>query len=394
MSVKKILVICLVLVGIVGIGLSGYFAYSMLFKKQESPPGVSTGIVLSIPAEIEESRFGFLSGSPEEAHQIIDYGGMWGRPHPGPFLWDAMQESNSSEISFTKTDEIVKGYQEQDIGLLITLWPFADWDQKQRDNAEEYAVSDDDEFLPRDDPFGPPDYLPKYRANPVDWAAYEEWVTAIVERYDGDGQNDMPGLKIPVKYWEVMNEPDLSLPDEFAGETGLKFYTQDGKSYAELLIKTSEYIKKADSGAQVLIAGAAGGDDRFLEFYRPVFENNDAVGAFDIANVHCISNDDYESFNVEPYKIFLESFGIDKPIWVTEAEAMVSTDSDINATQTLFSTRKALELGVKRIFYTRGKFIDQEGGKALDPKEGPVEITPEISGADPAEAYRIITGQE
>jgi hypothetical protein len=39
----------------------------------------------------------------------------------------------------------------------------------------------------------------------------EEWsvfVQALVERYDGDGYRDMPGLKYPIKCWEGWNEPN------------------------------------------------------------------------------------------------------------------------------------------------------------------------------------------
>lgn len=43
----------------------------------------------------------------------------------------------------------------------------------------------------------------------ADEAAYTAWVTAAVERYDGDGVDDMPGLLAPIRHWEVDNEPDL-----------------------------------------------------------------------------------------------------------------------------------------------------------------------------------------
>ncbi|MDO8886166.1 hypothetical protein, partial [Candidatus Oleimmundimicrobium sp.] len=199
---------------------------------------------------------------------------------------------------------------------------------------------------------------------------------------------------IPIKYWEVMNEPDLSGPEEEEGHERLDFYKQDAKAYQELLIKTSEAIRGADPEAKILIAGAAGGNDRFLNFYREVFENENVISAFDIANVHCISNDNYQSFNVELYKEMLQEFGINKPIWVTEAEAIISDDIDINATQVLQSTKKALELGAEKIFFTRYDFRGRFGGmKPPMPGGEPQDIKPEIDGSNPAEAYRKITGQ-
>jgi len=129
----------------------------------------------------------------------------------------------------------------------------------------------------------------------------------MVERYDGDGIDDMPNLRYPIKHWEVMNEPDLQ-PDETAR---LQFYRETANDYADLLIKTSQYIKQADSEAQVLIAGASGGNNDFLDFWRKVFNNKSVAASFDIANVHCISNDSYESYNVDPYLKMLTEFGLE-----------------------------------------------------------------------------------
>ncbi|MDO8885866.1 hypothetical protein, partial [Candidatus Oleimmundimicrobium sp.] len=296
---KSLIVAVLVVLGVVLVGGVGFFAYDKFFKEESSPEGISTGKTLSIPDEILNNRFGFLSGGPGEVSRIKDFGASWARPHPGPFLWDSMQKNKDDEISFAQTDTLVKEYQEAGIGVLVTLWPFADWDQKERSDYSSCAVSENDEFLPKGDFFEEMDYLPIYRCNPYDWEAYQKWVSALVERYDGDGVSDMPGLEIPIKYWEVMNEPDLAGPEEEEGRERLDFYKQDAKAYQELLIKTSEAIRGADPEAKILIAGAAGGNDRFLNFYREVFENEDVISAFDIANVHCISNDNYQSFNVE-----------------------------------------------------------------------------------------------
>ncbi len=39
--------------------------------------------------------------------------------------------------------------------------------------------------------------------------AYREYVAAVVERYDGDGVDDMPGLQRPVRWFQLGNENDL-----------------------------------------------------------------------------------------------------------------------------------------------------------------------------------------
>lgn len=340
---------------------------------------------LSLPTTILDNKFGFLSGGGQEAGLIKKLGASWVRPHPGPFLWERSQLSAKSQYDFTDTDKVVKNYQKEDLGILATIWPFATWDQKNRADADSCQVSNKDEFLVRDKRGEEIDYLPQYRCNPQDWQAYQQWVIALVERYDGDGTNDMSGLKYPIKHWEVMNEPDLNSIDE-----RLDFYKRGPEDYAQLLIKTAAAIGQADESAQILIAGAAGGDEDFLNFYRQVLAVSGAKEAFDIGNVHCITNGDYGSYNVQPYQEMLSNLGISKPIWVTEAQALLSTDQDINASQTYASTKKALELGAERIFYTHYEFNGGNNPPRLE-LSTPQTFEKNIDGDEAVKAFQIIT---
>lgn len=319
---------------------------------------------VSIPQKVLDHKFGWLGGgSEDDGSTISEYGGAWVRPHPGAFLWDAMQESQSSVIDFSGTDKEIKNFQSNNLGVLVTIWPFADWDQKTLANATECKVDESDEFLSSNDKKGRGDYLPLYRCNPNNWKAYQEWVTKIVERYDGDGKDDMPGLAMPVKHWEVMNEPDLQYNQSVSqSETvGLNFYKMGPLDYGELLKYSSKSIKSADSDAQVLIAGAAGGD-RFLDFYDTLLkEMPDIVDYFDIGNIHCISNDqNSHDFNVSEYKVLLSDHKIDKPIWVTEAEAFYTdnTTAEENFISTKNSVDGAIKSGAEKIFFTRYDFDD------------------------------------
>jgi len=54
-------------------------------------------------------------------------------------------------------------------------------------------------------------------------ALYEKWLTAVVERYDGDGKDDMKGLQFPVLHYEIGNEPDLE-KDPVSGIGNCIFY--------------------------------------------------------------------------------------------------------------------------------------------------------------------------
>lgn len=73
---------------------------------------------------------------------------------------------------------------------------------------------------------------------PSDVAKYQRWVRAVVERYDGDGVDDMPGLETPIKHWQVDNEPP-----------------RRREGYVDLVRITSQAVKKADPTAKVLIGG-------------------------------------------------------------------------------------------------------------------------------------------
>lgn len=144
-----------------------------------------------------------------------------------------------------------------------------------------------------------------------------------------------------------------------------------------------------DIDAQVLIAGAAGGSEKFLDFYQQVLADDAAKESFDIGNIHCISNDEYQNFNVVPYKKMLDKLGVSKPIWVTEAEAIISDDADVNATQTYESTKNALSAGVKKIFYTNYKFANQsDQPKPLETDN--VGVAQELSGKTNEEVYQFI----
>lgn len=86
--------------------------------------------------------------------------------------------------------------------------------------------------------FNPQAYIAGGGYAPSDEKAYSDWVSAVVERYDGDGKDDMPGLRHKVRYWQVDNEPRAERGD-----------------YARLVRVTSRAVKKADPSAKVLLSG-------------------------------------------------------------------------------------------------------------------------------------------
>lgn len=204
-----------------------------------------------------------------------------------------------------------KDGQAEDAYYLSIIWPYANWDQKTCHSGEKYLATG---HLKR----GGEDL---YMGAPCDMKAYGEFIGKVVERYDGDGVDDMPNLKTPVKYWEVLNEPSMQGGSLGGAGEDLKFFVGTSKEYFEILKTSYEAIKKADPDAKVLHAGMAGMHKNFVDFWTPIFE----LGAgkyFDIANIHSISTTEKtEDLFVIRFKRFLKKFGLeDKPIWVTEAQ--------------------------------------------------------------------------
>jgi hypothetical protein len=207
--------------------------------------------------------------------------------------------------------------------------------------------------------------------NTADWAAtngrrspikpeflddYVEYVTAVVERYDGDGIDDAPNGAV-VNYWEFYNEPDF---DTAFGEDG---WGRFGAQYAEMLEAVYEPIHDANPNAKVVFGGIAynlfsneGSGGLFARrFLQDVL---DAGGGefFDVMNFHyypfehnrTVWTETNASGLREKYadiKGKLEAAGVgDKPIMITElAWHSDSTNPDYPSTPT-YQARRVLEL--------------------------------------------------
>lgn len=302
-------------------------------KTKEELPAIGVPKPVSTPSSIESHCIGFLTGSEEEAETVKLAGGSMTRPHPGPFVWDFL-EPEKGVFDFTVTDKWVKKAQENNIAILATVFPFASWDQS-KCHAAECEVAEIDTFYPRQKE-GRSEGLPKSRCKPCSMDDYRAFLAKLVERYDGNGKDDMEGLQIPIKYWEISNEPEMK-------EEILTFFKGTAENYADILTQSYAEIKETCPGCKVLHAGAAGNSDFTISFWGKVF---DATKDFDIANTHFVKYGDKETLNVKAFKALLDSKGISKPIWATEAE--YENSADIAS-----SFEGALEAGASRVFFTR-----------------------------------------
>jgi len=299
---------------------------------------------VSIPESIEQNCIGFLTGTPQEIATIEMIGGGWTRPHPGPFAWGWI-ETSKDRFNFDEVDWWVKNAQNCNVAILATIWPYAEWDQQQC-HGQECEVTDEDIFYSKADNSG----IPTSRCAPCNFSNYKDFLSQLVERYDGDGTSDMPGLKIPIKYWEILNEPSMH-------GSSLTFYKGTQEEYVEIMKASSEAIKSSCLDCMVVQGGAAGISDDTLAYWEGIF-NLGGSDYFDVANVHYIKFGDLASLNVKDFKYLLQQRDIDKHIWVTEAK--FTSESEVEN-----AVKGALEAGASKIFFTTFKI-----GETGPPKPG------------------------
>jgi len=303
-------------------------------------------------ASYGDSPFGFhpanafIKGSADNGFtDASNIGIKWARQGLYVFWFIVQPDINLPDYDFTKYDEQWENVPE-DINILanIGIAPAALMrggseraDSSETEKAKEYFK--DGTFLPTNE------------------EKYVAFVHAAVERYDGDGIDDIPGLKNPVKYWQVGNEPPGGLAN-----------------YAEFLKLTYDAIKESCSDCKVLIGGVPGLPpastylSQFDSSYLLILEKAAELGkSFDIFDFHWYGNavGDYKGAE-EVYnhiKQKLNGLGIfPQEYWITEMGAYSGDPSgdakDVSTYQT--EAQQAadylkrfvfpLSIGIKKIF--------------------------------------------
>ncbi|MBF0432501.1 MAG: T9SS type A sorting domain-containing protein [Fibrobacteria bacterium] len=203
------------------------------------------------------------------------------------------------------------------------------------------------------------DYLSPGSYFPTDSVQYIRFVKKLIDRYNGDGINDMPGLITPIKYWQVGNEPNTRKTD-FAGLQRITFTA----------------AKEVDTSVSILLGGVPGfpGDyiKYFDETYEPMLTELDG-GYFDILDFHWYGTayGDYRLKDSKTGKDVLEhiqsslkshGYAENLPIWISEMGAYSGSPGNLLALNFLPQTERQqafdylkrhvypLARGVKKIF--------------------------------------------
>ena len=241
---------------------------------------------------VADSRFGDLTELRDERMRGKD--NQWVRPHPGPFIWNGI-EIEKGVFSWEAADKYVVYAQEHNQKTIATIWPHANWEQKSCKRKKARS------------PFGRK--FTKYLSKPCSMDNFKIFLTKLVDRYDGDGKNDMPGLTKPIKHWQIMNEPEFKM-----------FFKGKEDEFVEIFNFSSELIRSKQKDSVIVMAGAAGmfpENKRFWKSALPKIKNH-----FDIAAIHHITPPDGKCDKelwVDEFSSLLKNLDINKPIWVTEA---------------------------------------------------------------------------
>lgn len=246
--------------------------------------------------KFEQSHFGFFRAMG--SYPFVDELNVhWERPHPGPFIWGEI-EKDEGTYDWSAVDKYVTDAQSNSILLVATIWPYDNWDQEQ---CHEKLPNTRRLFS----------ILGDYRGKPCDPEAYKRFVKALVERYDGDGVDDTPGLKYPIKYWEVINEPEMM-------GTGTFFKGDPQTSdYLEVLQITHDAIKDTDPQAKVLNGGIAS----LFPIEKPFWETilgGPGAGDIDVLTIHSITLG--TDLQLPSLNALMNQLGLAQPVWVTEIQ--------------------------------------------------------------------------
>jgi hypothetical protein len=119
---------------------------------------------------------------------------------------------------------------------------------------------------------------------PEDLLGYLNWVTQIVERYDGDGVDDLPELGGKINVWEIDNEPDI----HYAGSLrNADTPFEPPSEYASIAKLTADAVHTADATATVVHGGIFNpGRAEGADYLRALWADPHFARVIDGVNLH------------------------------------------------------------------------------------------------------------
>ena len=265
----------------------------------------------------------------KDAEAAAAVGVRWVRGHTAVFPNHSYARYRSDrDATLERLDLWVRVTQDAGLEVLLMVSPWSG--NHTRDQTDAYVLRDEE--------------------------GYARYVQALVERYDGDGSDDMPGLARPIRHWEVDNEPDL----KNSGSPREDRFDPDGfctpAQYARVLSLTSAAIRAADPDALVLNGG----------LYRPMTDTGktylDALfalpevrAAIDVQSQHAYHSERTPR-RIDKAIVHARAVAPDLPLWITETNVPSDgkepwLDRTYQAEQVVLTYGTALARGIERVFW-------------------------------------------
>ncbi len=308
--------------------VSSRFDRSLMDRHMDSPFGFKDPNML---------RVDVLSWFDEYGEVMNDLGVYWMEPSAiWGFNWNLIQSRNADgslgAFDWERYDRLVRHVQSYNIHISAKI------------HAGEPASGE--HFTSRKN------VIP---ALPSDMVGYRAFVRAVVERYNGDGMNDMPGLKYPIKFWKIEDEVMAHI-----------YWRGTGADYAALLVEAYAVIKEVDPDAAVICSMVRGypglGDPRecMLSFYDAL-EKLGRGRCYDVMDQHWMVTDpdvpkhmQYRQIEelMKDVNATAASHGFEPaPFVALETAGLVTSDENL-ASDLIKRYIFALSCGVRQIFWS------------------------------------------
>jgi hypothetical protein len=197
-------------------------------------------------------------------------------------------------------------------------------------------------------------FTDSYTLSEAEQADYSAFVRAAVERYDGDGVSDMPGLTAPIRYWEIDNEPDLKNAPGLGRRARSGFSTPS--QFARVIVLTAAAIREADPTAKILQGGIGRpAQIHGYEYMQALFSSPDVREAVDILSFH-VYHRGPDVVNLESGIRRAQSVAKGKPVWLTEVSVpsvgkQMWISEEWQAEMVFRTAITALRLGTEKLFW-------------------------------------------
>lgn len=209
----------------------------------------------------------------------------WVNSTPGPFIWGDIQiepDQSVEQWSWQQTDSIIQAAEAHDVNVVVTLWPYALWDQAQCHGDWPNLIT---LFGAQ---FGAP-------YPPCDQSSYQTWVKAVVQRY-GD----------TVTTWQVMR-----LPEQQAAP--LATFVGSSQTYYTIAQLTAEAIRSVQPDAQIVSGMIGQPTSDTIAFWGPLLEQESENAIFNILGVAVTDDSEWQVL-----KTWLERYHLTLPVWIMQ----------------------------------------------------------------------------